>query len=281
MQATSEKFEKYSVLMSVYSKDNPAYLKQSIDSMLCQTIRPDQIVLVKDGSVSPSMDVLIERYQKRNPGLFDVVHLLKNEGLGVALDEGLKHCRNELVARMDADDISVPDRCEKQLEIFRRHPELSVVSGNIGEFVKDPKHLVAVRTVPEHNEAIKKRMRIRSAFNHPAVMYRKSDVLRCGGYGSFRRKQDHVLFSHMLNSGCKGYNIQDTILLFRADRNSIKRKKSWENCRGYIEAQYYNFKRRECSFPDLLFVVVTQLAVYALPVRFVDVMTKLFIRNRA
>lgn len=257
--------EKYSVLMSVYSKEKPEYLRASIDSMLSQTIPPDQFVLVKDGPLTNELNQVIDKFVNDNQGLFTIVELKENRGLGIALDEGMKYCKNELVARMDSDDISLPDRCEKELKLFEMKPELSIVSGFIGEFEDDPNHIVSVRDVPEEQEAIKRRMRTRSAFNHPAVMYKKSEVLRCGGYGTLRRKQDHVLFSHMMNSGCMAYNIQEILLLFRADRESVKRKKSWENCRGYIEAQMIIYRFGECSLVDYLYVSVSHLIRYILP----------------
>ncbi len=272
--------EKYSVLMSVYYKEKPEYLKASIDSMLHQSVQPDQFVLVKDGLLTAELDEVIDEYVKENRELFAIVELPENRGLGIALDEGMKYCRNDLVARMDSDDISISDRCEKQLKVFEQTPELSIVSGNIGEFVNDPKNLVSIRNVPERHEAIKKRMRTRSAFNHPAVMYRKTDVVRCGGYGTLRRKQDHVLFSHMLCSGCRAYNIQDIILLFRADSDSLKRKKSWDNCKSYIAAEWSIFMRHECGLGDLLYVILAQLFFYCFPDKAVDFITKRYLRER-
>ncbi|WP_022769799.1 glycosyltransferase [Butyrivibrio sp. NC2007] len=279
MQETSTEFGKYSVLMSVYAKDKSEYLKQSIDSMLDQTIPPDQFVLVKDGLINSEIDSLINQYVREFPDLFTVVTLKENHGLGVALDEGIKYCKNELIARMDSDDISLPDRCAKELKLFKNNPRLSIVSGNIGEFENDLQNIVSIRKVPELHRDIVKRMRIRSAFNHPAVMYRKSDVIRCGGYGKLRRKQDHVLFSHMLHNDCRGYNIQDIILLFRADRDSVRRKKCWGNCRDYIKAQMILFKRNECNVIDLCYVVLSQIVVFIIPYRIYKALVMAFFRE--
>ena len=272
--------EKYSVLMPVYEKERPEYLKESIESMLDQTVFPDQFVLVKDGPLTDELEKIIADFVKAHKDLFTIVTLSRNSGLGVALDEGLKHCRNELVARMDSDDISLPNRCERQLKLYGKRPELSIVSGNIGEFENDPEHIIAIRDVPEKQKEIMKRMRRRSAFNHPAVMFRKSEVIRCGGYGTLRRKQDHVLFSHMLHSGCEAYNIQDVVLLFRANKSSVSRKVSSENVRNYILAQKINYKRRECSLFDFLYVCLTQTAAMILPESVTDFFRVLLFRNR-
>lgn len=266
--------------MSVYSKEKPEYLRASIESMLSQTIPPDQFVLVKDGPLTAELDQVIDKFVQDNQGLFTIVELKENRGLGIALDEGMKYCKNGLVARMDSDDISLPDRCEKQLRVFDENPVLSIISGNIGEFEDSSEHIVSYRVVPEHNDAIKKRMRTRSAFNHPAVMYKKSEVIRCGGYGTLRRKQDHVLFSHMMNSGCIGYNIQDVLLLFRTDRESIRRKKSWENCKSYIEAQTVLLRSKECSFSELMYVFCGQFFIYLFPASVVRIITRMHLRSR-
>ena len=251
--------------MSLYKKEHPDYLRLALDSMINQTIKPDQFVLVKDGPLSRELECAIESYDKDNSGLFTVVTLAENRGTGTALDEGLKCCKNELVARMDSDDIALLTRCERELRMFKEDPELSIVSGFVGEFESNPNKIVSVRTVPENQDDIMRRMRTRSAFNHPAVMYKKSDVIRCGGYGVMRRKQDHILFSHMLHSGCRARNIQDVILLFRANIDSIRRKKSWSNCRGYIEAQVQLLRRKECSLLDFTYVMLSQIGIFIMP----------------
>ena len=116
----------YSVLMSVYDKEKPEYLKQSIESMLNQTVKPEQFVVVEDGALNKSLSDIIDKYKADFNELFTIVKLQVNGGLGNALNQGLKACRNELVARMDSDDISLPRRCEKELKLFLDNPELSI-----------------------------------------------------------------------------------------------------------------------------------------------------------
>lgn len=251
-------YEKYSFLMSVYNKETPENLRASIESMLFQTVLPDQIVIVEDGIINDKLKEVVDDFVQKN-NIFTIVQLDKNYGLGKALDIGINYCRNDLVARMDSDDISLAERCEKQLAIFRDMPDMSIISGNIDEFIGSPKNIVSSRIVPEKQEDIVKRMRTRSAFNHPAVMYRKSEVLRCGGYGKLKRKQDHDLFSRMMNSGCNAYNIQEPILLFRADGNNLRRRKSWVNCSSYIIAQWHILCRGHCFVRDFIFVLAAQM----------------------
>src|SRR5690554_5871476 len=126
--------------MSVYYKENPEYFKESIESMLKQTLPPDEIVIVKDGKLTDELEEVISYYCSAVPGLFTIVQLEENVGLGKALNEGLKVCKNELVARMDTDDISIETRCEKQLLRFSENKNLSVIGTGVSEFICDYKN---------------------------------------------------------------------------------------------------------------------------------------------
>lgn len=255
----------YSVLMSVYDKEKPQYLEQSIQSMLQQTAKPEQFVIVKDGVLNNNLQNIIEKYKKLYPNLFTVVSLKQNVGLGRALDHGLKACRNELVARMDSDDISLPQRCEKQLKIFEADEKLAIVGTNIDEFWDDPKDIKYSRVVPSEPEEIKKRIGRIQPFNHPTVMYKKSEVIRCGGYGKMKRKQDRDLFSRMINMGCKARNINESLLLFRSNADNYKRRKSWTYCKSTIDVTVKIYHRGHCSLGDLIYVTVGQIALFIMP----------------
>ena len=136
---------KYSVLMSVYHKEKPEYLKQAIESIQAQTLQTDDFVLVCDGPLNDALDKVIATKQQEMGTTLNVVRFAKNGGLGKALNEGIKHCKNELVARMDSDDIAYPNRCEKQMAIFNTHPEVSICSGIVEEFTTDPSTVDARR----------------------------------------------------------------------------------------------------------------------------------------
>lgn len=148
----------YSVLMSVYYKENPQYLKQAIDSMLNQTLKPEQFVIVEDGKLNDFLHKMVMLYKEKYSDLFTVIELKVNVGLGMALDIGLQHCRNELVARMDSDDISLPERCEKQVKLFESDENLVIVGSNIDEFWDNPTEIKCSRVVPsEHDKLLKNR----------------------------------------------------------------------------------------------------------------------------
>ena len=255
----------YSVLMSVYKKDDPSFLIAAIESMLKQTVLCEQFIIVEDGPLPESLQYVIDGYASKQPELFSVVKLSENMGLGRALDKGLEVCRNDLVARMDADDISLPSRCEKLLDLFAKNPKLGLAGTNIDEFYDDPQNVVSSRKVPCDYESICKFMRRRSPFNHPSVMFKKSEVVRCGGYGKMKRKQDFDLFARMLNMDCLALNIDESLLLFRSNRDNYKRRRSWEYCKSYIDVALVNYKRGYCSMVDLAYIVVGQLTLHFAP----------------
>lgn len=271
--------EKYSVLMSVYEKEHPDHVRQSINSMLNQTLPPDEIVLVKDGKLTEELDQVIEKYGSSYPTIFTIVALKENVGLGLALNEGLKASKNELIARMDTDDISIPDRCELQVLKFRESDDLSIIGSNIDEFYDSPNEIISSRIVPTDHEDILKFSKRRNPFNHPSIMYKKSAVMKQGGYGNFRRNQDLDLFVRMLNSGCTAANIDQSLVLFRADKDNLRRRKSWEKCRSYIGMIYSFWRKGYSSLLDLIIVATSQVVVYLAPVSFLGWLSNNYLRK--
>lgn len=218
----------YSILMSVYAKENPLFLRQAMNSMWYQTVPSDDFVLVCDGPLTPELDHVIAEMMQLHPGNLNVIRLEQNHGLGYALQIGVNECKNELIARMDSDDISFSYRCEKELAVFVEHPEISIVGGFISEFIDQatsvPSTFNAIRVVPEENDAIVKFAKKRNPFNHPSVMFRRKDVLAAGNYTNVRYMQDYYLWAHMLINGFKGYNIQETLVLMRTNKDFYKRR---------------------------------------------------------
>lgn len=270
---------KYSVLMSIYKKEKPEYFVQSLESMVNQTLKPDEIIIVKDGELTKALEEVISKYINDYPGLFNIITLIENVGLGRALDEGLKYCKNELVARMDTDDISLPERCELQVKLFNENPELCIVGTMIDEFYDEPDNIISSRVVPTTNEEIFEFMKRRSPFNHPTVMYKKSEIIRWGGYGKMRRKQDLDLFSRMINNGCVAQNINQSLLLFRSNEENFRRRKSWSYCKSYIDVQYEIWKRGHCGFNDLTFVTTGQLVMFLAPMGLLKKISNKYLRN--
>lgn len=228
---------RYSVLMSVYYKENAEYLRSAMNSIWEQTVKTDDFVLVCDGRLTSELNAVIAEMEKEHSEL-RVIRLEKNSGLGKALNEGIKHCKNELVARMDSDDISRADRCERQIGIFTTHSEVSIVSGIVEEFEISTKIIEARRVLPEKQEDIIAFAKRRNPFNHPCVMYKKGAVEAAGGYRDFYLLEDYFLWVRMLQKGFVGYNLQKPLLWMRAGSEMYKRRSGWK----YAKSQRALFK---------------------------------------
>lgn len=231
----------FSVLISLYKKEHPSFLQQSLNSLFSQTLLPDEIILVKDGPLTAELDAVVSDYAARYP-ILKVVPLPQNQGLGKALNEGLKHCSYDLVARMDTDDIAKPDRFEKQVKAFEEHPELDLVGAWIDEFEGMTQHVLSVRKVPETSDEIWEYCRKRCPVNHPVVMFRKSAVRAAGGYQHFPLFEDYYLWVRMLKNDARFYNIQESLLYFRTSPDMFKRRGGWKYAMD--ELRFQNVMRK-------------------------------------
>ena len=231
-------YREYSVLMSVYHKEKPEYLKQAIESIQTQTLSTNDFVLVCDGPLNEQLDDVIATKQQEMGDTLNVVRLAKNGGLGNALNEGIKYCKNELVARMDSDDIAYPDRCEKQIAVFNTHSEVSICSGIVEEFTTDPNTVDTRRVPPETNAEIIEFAKKRNPFNHPCVMYKKSAVEAVGSYQDFYLLEDYYLWLRMLMAGYQGYNIQEPLLHMRAGSDMYLRRAGWKYAKTAVGDKY-------------------------------------------
>lgn len=275
----NDDYKKYSVLMSLYQKENPEYLQLALDSMINQSIKPDEIVLVEDGPLTDQLYSVVDFYQKSYPDIMHIYVNKENLGLGLSLNNGLKICKNEFIARMDTDDISKPYRCDKQLKKFEEHPELSIVGSYVDEFCDSTDNIISIRKVPLKTKDIYEFAKRRSAFNHPAVMYRKSKVLEYGGYANLKRNQDVDLFGRMLFAGCLAENIDESLLWFRSSQDLSKRRKSWENTRTYIATIKKFWRMGYSSFSDYIVVLIAQTIMYIMPVKVQNIIYKKFLRS--
>ena len=215
----------FSVLLSVYSKENPCYLNEALSSIWDQqTLKPGQIVLVKDGPLTEELDSCINIWIQKLGEILTIVELPLNAGLGVALNEGLKQCRYELVARMDADDISLPKRFEKQVAFMEENPDIAASSAVLEEWDLTFEKYIGIRALPLKPEELEKFAKYRCPLSHPVAIFRKSIVLKVGGYPAFRRAQDYPLWSVLLVNGYKLANLPDVLYKQRAGNALLKRR---------------------------------------------------------
>lgn len=160
----------YSVLISLYSKESPLHLREALDSIFSQTCRSNDVVLVEDGTLGEELELVVREYENKYPELH-VVRFEKNRGLGFALNDGILECKNEIVARMDTDDIAKPERMEKQVQVMEAHPEYGMISSWIDEFITTKEHVTSVRKLPEQPEEVREYAKKRCPVNHPTVMF--------------------------------------------------------------------------------------------------------------
>ena len=227
--------EKYSILMSLYIKEKPEYLDVAIKSMIDQTLKPDEIVIVKDGPITIELQNILDKYIKECPNLFNIVGYEENKGLGYALNFGLKHCKNELVARMDTDDISKPSRCEEQYNFFKRNSNVDIVGGDISEFIDSENNIVSYRKVPKSDEEIKKYLKTRCPLNHVTVMFKKSSVVKAEGYLDLFWNEDYYLWIRMAEKGCIMANTGTVLVNVRIGKDMYKRRGG----KKYFESEKY------------------------------------------
>ena len=215
----------YSVLLSIYGKEDPQRLREALDSLLCQTVAPNQIVMVKDGPLTPELEAVLLEYDCDNPGLFDFVSYEVNRGLGYALAQGIPACKNELVARMDTDDYSFPRRMERQLAEFERDTDLDMLGTQVVEFIESPYEPLSVSNLPLDPDDIAVYSRRRNPFRHTPMMYRRSMVLAAGNYASdYLYFEDWDLFNRMLACGCKGRNLAEPLVAVRVSPDFFGRR---------------------------------------------------------
>ena len=214
----------FSVLMSVYEKETPEYLQAALDSILVnQTIMPTEVVVVEDGPLNDGLYDILEEFRKKFPCL-KTVSLRKNVGLGDALNEGLKHCSYEWVARMDSDDIAVDTRFESQLTFIKHNPDIDLLGGNITEFLNSPLEVVSEKKVPQSHDEIVHMAKRRNPMCHMTVMFRKPSVEKAGGYLPLPYVEDYYLWVRMIATGARLANISETLVYARVGNGMYNRR---------------------------------------------------------
>lgn len=217
-------FPSYSVLISVYAKEDPSYMRVALESLMAQTVPPEEIVLVEDGSLPKGLIEEIGLFEEKYPELLNIVSYSENKGLGYALSQGLPECRNELVARMDSDDYAFPTRMEQELTALQKH-DLDMVGSQIVEFIESPDKPVATSMLPVSNKDIISYSKKRNPFRHPSMLFKKSKALSAGNYSpDFLYFEDWDLFNRMLAAGCKAENVNYPLVAMRVSADFYGRR---------------------------------------------------------
>ena len=257
--------EKFSVLMSLYIKETPSNLRDCLVSIMEQTVKPSEIVIVKDGPITEELEGVLREFIDQEPHLYKIVPLEKNVGLGLALAEGIIHCSNEIVARMDTDDICRKDRFELQLKEFENDKTLDICGSHIEELEENPDKIVSKRTVPLTHDEIAKYQRKRDGFNHMSVMFKKSAVLKAGNYQSCLLMEDTYLWVNMLLSGARCKNIDDSLVYVRIGKDMFERRGGLSYYKKYKEGRKKVRRTGYISWWDYRLSLCVQFIVAIMP----------------
>lgn len=252
----------FSVLICVYKNDKSEYFASALDSVMNQSLKAEEIILIVDGPVPDSINHIIERYTCVQA--LQVLRLAVNMGHGNARRYGLEHCSCQYVALMDSDDISRHDRFEKQIKCFEENSNLHVVGGNIAEFSKSPEHITGIRRVPEKDDEIKKYMRSRCPFNQVTVMFKKSIAMEAGGYLDWYCNEDYYLWIRMFQHGAVFCNLNQILVDVRTGSDMYKRRGGFKYFISEAGIQNYMKKNKIISLPQYLYNIAVRFIVQIL-----------------
>ncbi|MDT3388564.1 MAG: glycosyltransferase [Bacteroidota bacterium] len=256
--------EDFSVLMSTYYKEKELYLRQSFDSLFSQTLIPTEIVLVEDGPLPNSLENTVKEYAAKYSQI-KIIRLEQNRGLGYALNIGLQHCTNDIVVRMDSDDICYPNRFLEQITYLVQHPDVDVVSAWIDEFVNDISNVLSTRKIPETDLEIRKFAKRRNPINHPVAVFRKNAVEEVGGYEPFFLFEDYFLWVKLLSRGAQFYNIQKSLLYFRQSEEMYNRRGGWDYVKSEVKFQWRLYQIKFLHLNEAILNILVRTSIRLIP----------------
>lgn len=258
----------YSLLMSVYDMELPENLNESLDSMLMQTYPPSEVVLVFDGKLTCELTIIAKSFESEFRQLFKIVRIDEHVGVSAALNEGLKACTCPYVVRMDSDDIAYPDRCEKQMAVFRDSPKLDMVGTfcEVYDFEKD--ETVGVKAVPVSNRKIGKYAKKRSPFCRQTLAFKRETALDAGGYAELDECEDYEFAARMLAAGAKARNIPEPLVRYRISNADYKKFSSFRHGKNVIAVHKMLRRSGFCNFFDLALSSAFQMLLCIMPWRF-------------
>ena len=269
----------YSVTMSVYDKENPQFLKESIDSIINQTHKTNDFIIICDGELTDELYEILDNASCAHSDILRVIKLREHVGTAKAANLAIKLCKNELVGKMDSDDIALPDRFEIQIRRMMLHPELDIIGSYIEEFDSDTGKAIAVRKTPLSSKAVLEFARQRAPFNNQTMLFKRSVALACGGYdGTLQRCEDYDFMVRMLSNGAVGGNIAKVLVRYRVTKDNLQRRRNFRNTKAFFAVRWKIYRSGFSSFADFLVPCAMQLALFALPSQVTGLIYKKFMR---
>ena len=245
-----KKYPSFSVLMSVYKDETPEYFDMALTSIENQTVVPSEIVLVEDGPISTKLKEVISKHKNKFGKGFKNIVSEKNHGLGAALRLGTKYVSTDWIARMDSDDISVPNRFELQLKEIVNNPNTAVIGGQIEEFANDPSNIIGYRRVPTSEQAIRQFVKWRSPFNHPSVMINKEALLHVGGYIPYGNLEDYYLWARVIVNNYHVANLDQTLVKMRVSEGMYQRRGKSSNLQYFYQLRNFLYQNQMLSWHE-------------------------------
>tara|TARA_Y200000002_G_scaffold361983_1_gene348613 strand:- start:16994 stop:17788 length:795 start_codon:yes stop_codon:yes gene_type:complete len=240
----------FSVLMSIYANEKAEYLDECLKSIVGQTLLPTQVVIVEDGPITIELEDAIAKYQKCLNILR--VPIKNNGGLAKALNIGLNFCDNDVIARMDADDICESHRFEKQYSYLEKNPAIAALSAGITEYNQTMTKIIKHKILPSSHEELLKFSKFRSPLNHPAVMYRKQAILSVGGYPEFF-PEDYFLWIKLICNGFMIANLSESLIKMRVG-DALSDRRGWQFLPGELKTLSYMKKHKMVNFLEYLLI---------------------------
>ena len=276
----NEKALQFSVLISVYRKEKTEYLRTALQSIINQTLKPSEIVIVKDGLLTRDLDDCIKEYESQYSELIKIIAFKENRGLGLALRDGVIACKYDYIARMDSDDIAKPERFAKQFQYLKQHPKTALLGTWITEFSKDKNKADTLTELPCTHQEILKYAKKRNPFRHMTMVLKKEAVIKAGNYRNFLWFEDYDLWVRMLQKGYIAANIPEYLVNVRADGEMFARRGGWQYLKQDYRFQRFLLKIDFISVLEFLANILIRTAVRLVPNKMRNLFYILFLRKR-
>ena len=270
----------FSVLMSVYYKENPQYFRRALQSnIIDQKMPPTQLVLVCDGPLTEELDEVINEYENNYPNIMKVCRLDENNGLGNALRYGLTQCDYDLVARSDSDDVCTPNRFALQVAYMEANPEIAASSGTIDEFSEDYTKPQRVKHMPLTHEELCKYAKKRNPLNHMATIFRKKDILEVGSYEHLQYLEDYFLWVKLIAANKKISNLDELLVHACVGNGMVERRGDKRYIKSWKALGKYMIKYKLQSYPGY-FTGIAKVSLWCyMPSGFRTFVYKKFLRK--
>lgn len=254
----------FSVLMSIYKGEKVDNFVDAFESIINQTLKPSEIILVRDGQVYEELQNKIDEYLKSYGEIITYIPLEENKGLGNALNIGVSVAKNDLIARMDTDDIAILNRFEMQYDFMKNNEDIDIVGTHINEFIEDKSEVLCQRKVPLDHQEICKVLKSINPFNHMTVMFRKKAVLKAGNYLDLHYLEDYYLWCRMYLSGAKFANIDDVSVNARVGGDMVRRRGGYKYFCSYKKLKKFMLKNKMISLGNYLFILFYRFNIQVL-----------------